>query len=76
MSGPQIIILAEHPTPEIVDAHLRRAHHLRAAACAAWLRSFRRSVKRLFTFSSSSRPRIAVKRPRPRLNLPRQPALR
>ena len=75
MSGPRIIILAEYPTPEIVEAHLRRAHRLRAITYARWLHAIRQRVKRLFTFSSSSRPRIAVKRPQPRLNLPRQPAL-
>ncbi|WP_430437840.1 hypothetical protein [Oceanibaculum nanhaiense] len=79
MSGPRIIILAEYPTPEIVEAHLRRAHRLRAIAFARWLHPIRQRVKRLFALrrraGRASRPRIAVKRPQPRLNLPRQPAL-
>ena len=72
MSGPQIIILADYPTPEIVEMHIRRAHHLRAIAYARWLRWVRQAVKGLFT----PRQRIAVKRPQPRLSLPRLPVLR
>jgi hypothetical protein len=72
MSGPQIIILAEYPTPEIVETHLRRAHHMRAVAYARWLRSIRLGVQRLF----AARPRVAVKRPQPRLTLPRVTASR
>ena len=80
MSGPRIIILAEYPTPEIVEAHLRRAHRLRAITYARWLHAIRQRVKRLFalrrTACRASRPRIAVKRPQPRLSLPRLPVLR
>ena len=72
MSGPRIIIRADYPTPEIVETHLRRAHHLRAIAYAHWLRAICLGLKRLF----APRARIAVKRPQQRLSLPRQPALR
>lgn len=71
MSWPQIIILAEHPTPERVEAHMHRAHHLRAVIYARWLRKVRQRVKQLFT----PWPRIAVKHAPPRLVLPRLPVL-
>ncbi|MCH2394231.1 RSP_7527 family protein [Oceanibaculum sp.] len=67
MSTPRIIILTEYPTPEIVAAHIRHAHHLRAETNAQWLRSLGRGLKRLF----APRQRIAVKRPQPPLSLPR-----
>ncbi|EKE73592.1 RSP_7527 family protein [Oceanibaculum indicum] len=67
MSTPRIIILTEYPTPEIVAAHIRHAHHLRAETSAQWLRSIGQHIRRLF----SPRQRIAVKRPLPPLSLPR-----
>ena len=54
MSGPQIIILADYPTPEIVEMHIRRAHHLRAIAYARWLRRGRQAVNGLFTPRNAS----------------------
>ena len=56
MSGPRIIILAEYPTPEIVEAHLRRAHRLRAIAFARWLHPIRQRVKRLFALRRRAGP--------------------
>lgn len=72
MSTPRIIILTEYPTPEIVAAHMRHAHHLRAESNAQWLRSIGQHIRRLFSPRPRfARQRIAVKRPQPPLSLPR-----